>query len=235
MLAVRILVCLVIGYVLGNFSTGYIVSKIYKVDIRNEGSGNVGTTNAFRTMGRKAGIITFIGDFLKVFIPLLVMRYVIYPDLEYLELLMLVLGFGCVLGHNFPFLLGFKGGKGIAVTSGVFLAFDYRILIPGVLIFALICIFTKYVSVASLTISFLFPCWIAVTRYFDLDFFGMAVRNVQNGTLENRFYSAMVFTGLLYFLSAYIRHIPNIKRLKNGNENKIGQNHPAKAAAKDRK
>ncbi len=227
MLAVRILLCIVIGYILGNFSTGYIVSKIYKVDIRNEGSGNVGTTNAFRTMGRKAGIITFIGDFFKVFIPLLLMRYVIYPDLEYLELLMLVLGFGCVLGHNFPFLLGFKGGKGIAVTSGVFLAFDYRILIPGVLIFALICIFTKYVSVASLTISLLFPIWIAVTRYFNISMFGMAVRNVTSGTLETRFYSAMVFTGDLFFLSALLRHMPNIKRLMNGTENKIGQ-HSAK-------
>ncbi|MCR5324720.1 MAG: glycerol-3-phosphate 1-O-acyltransferase PlsY [Lachnospiraceae bacterium] len=220
---VRILVCIVVGYILGNFSTGYIVSKIYKVDIRAHGSGNVGTTNAFRTMGKKAGIITFIGDFLKVFIPLLLMRYVIYPDLEYLELLMLVLGFGCVLGHNFPFLLGFKGGKGIAVTSGVFLAFDYRILIPGVLIFALICIFTKYVSVASLTISLLFPCWIAVTRYFDIRFLASGIRNVSAGTLETRFYAAMVFTGILFFLSALIRHLPNIKRLKAGTENKIGQ------------
>ena len=65
MLAVRIMVCLVVGYILGNFSTGYIVAKIYNVDIRHQGSGNVGTTNAFRTMGRKAGFITFLGDFLK--------------------------------------------------------------------------------------------------------------------------------------------------------------------------
>ena len=205
--------CLVVGYILGNFSTGYIVGKIYKMDIREHGSGNAGTTNAFRTMGKKAGIITFIGDFLKAFIPLLLMRYVIYPEVMYLELLMLTLGFGCVLGHNFPAVLGFKGGKGIAVTSAVFLAFDYPILIPGVLLFAAICYFTKYVSVASLTISLLFPIWIAVRRY----------AYAADGRITEAVYAAMVFTGILFFLSAVIRHWPNIQRLKNGTENKIGQ------------
>ena len=213
MMALRIFGCLIVGYILGNFQTGYIIGKIYKMDIREHGSGNAGTTNAFRTLGKKAGILTFIGDFLKAFIPLILMRYVIYPELMYLELLMLTFGFGCVLGHNFPFVLGFKGGKGIAVTSAVFLAVDYRILIPGVAVFAILCLTTKYVSVASLTISLMFPIWIAVTR----------IGQVTEGKITQPVYTAMVFTAVLYLLSAVVRHWPNIKRLKNGTENKIGQ------------
>lgn len=204
-MALRIIICLVAGYLLGTISTGYIVGKFMQVDIRSHGSGNAGTTNAFRVLGRKAGIITFIGDFLKAFIPLMLIKLVIWPELDYVKLLELVFGFGCVIGHNYPVWLHFKGGKGIAVTGGVFVAFDPWILVPGTILFAGCVLITKYVSVGSLVIALLFPIWIA--------FFNVGAP----------FYAAMVIVAACYTVSAFYRHRANIRRLLNGTENKIGQ------------
>lgn len=204
-MAIRIIACLIAGYLMGTISTGYIVGKLSKVDIRSYGSGNAGTTNAFRVLGRKAGIITFIGDFLKAFIPIILIKFVIWPELPYLELLELLFGLGCVLGHNYPVWLHFKGGKGIAVTGGVFVAYDPLILIPGTILFAACVLLTKYVSVGSLVIALLFPIWIGVRSFGDA------------------YYVAIVAVAVCYTVSAFIRHKANIVRLMNGTENKIGQ------------
>ena len=205
---IRFIICLIVGYALGCFQTGFIVGKANKMDIREHGSGNAGTTNAFRTMGKKAGIITFLGDFLKAFIPIMLIKYVIFPGQEYTELLEMVFGVGCVMGHNFPFYLKFKGGKGVAVTAGVFIGIDPWIAIPGFLIFGLVAFFTKYVSLASLTAVCICPLWVVVTRF---------------GKYETGIYAAMIVVSLLFLVSAIIRHYPNIKRLMNGTENKIGE------------
>jgi len=106
----KILVCLSVGYGFGCFSTGYVVGKANKIDIRKYGSGNAGTTNALRILGWKAGIITFLGDAIKALIPVLLVRYFLQGD-SYGQLLSLYTGLGVVLGHNFPFWLNFKGGK----------------------------------------------------------------------------------------------------------------------------
>jgi len=157
---IRIIICIIAGYLFGTISTGYIVGKIKHMDIRDYGSGNAGTTNAFRTMGKSAGIITFIGDFIKAYVPMILIKYVIWPDVEYVTVLMMVFGIACVLGHNYPVWLGFKGGKGIAVTGGVFVAMDPIILLIGFTIFGILVYITKYVSVGSLAISVLFPIWL---------------------------------------------------------------------------
>lgn len=117
------IILLVIGYFFGCFSTGYIVGKMNGHDIRTEGSGNIGTTNALRTMGAKGGALTFGGDLLKAFIPTLVVRFVMCPrmdmDLEYTYLFTLIVGLGVVIGHNFPFELSFQGRKrNCCVSSG---------------------------------------------------------------------------------------------------------------------
>lgn len=198
----RIIICLLSGYAFGCISTGYVVGKINHVDIRKYGSGNAGTTNALRTLGWKAGAITFLGDFLKAIIPILVFCNIIFKDIEYNQLLALYMGLGIVLGHCYPFWLGFKGGKGIAVTSGVMAAFDPFLIPFFIVIFVGVVILTKYVSVGSMLISILLPVWILI-RY--------------PGELH------MFILGLLYVASAIYMHRANIKRLLNGTENKIGQ------------
>lgn len=204
-MALNIIICLAMGYLFGSFSTAYIIGKVKKLDIRDYGSGNAGTTNAFRTLGKKAGILTFLGDFLKAIIVLMLVKFVIFSDVEYLKLLELVCGFGCVMGHNFPVWLHFHGGKGIAVTGGVFVAVDPLIIPVGVPIFAIIVLTTKYVSLGSLVITLLFPVWIAI-RFSGVPY-----------------YWAVVGVACLYTVSAFFQHRQNIKRLLNGTENKIGQ------------
>ena len=107
------IICLAIGYVFGLFQTGYIYGKLHNVDIRTMGSGNAGTTNALRTMGFKAGAITFIGDAFKCIFAVLTVK-LIFGDsqADILPLLSMYAGTGAVLGHNYPFYLKFKGGKG---------------------------------------------------------------------------------------------------------------------------
>ena len=118
---------LIIGYFIGNIETGYIFGKLNKMDIRNYGSGNAGATNTLRVLGPKAGLIVFLGDFCKSLIPCLVVRYIFRDNVSLSYVYMLYIGLGVVLGHNFPFYLGFKGGKGVASTAGIIMALDYRI------------------------------------------------------------------------------------------------------------
>ncbi|MBO4921786.1 MAG: glycerol-3-phosphate 1-O-acyltransferase PlsY [Lachnospiraceae bacterium] len=203
-MALQIIICLVLGYIVGSFSTGYIMGLMNHVDIREMGSGNAGTTNAFRTLGKKAGIITLIGDLLKAILVVLLIRFVIYKDIDYVKLLELICGFGCVLGHNFPVWLKFHGGKGIAVTAGVFIAIDPWILPVGLPLFAILVLTTKYVSVGSLAVLTLFPIWNAI-RF-----------------TSEPYYAWIVIVSCMYTVMAFIQHRQNIKRLMNGTENKIG-------------
>lgn len=116
-------IALGIGYLFGLFQTGYLYGKSQGIDIRSEGSGNAGTTNSLRVLGIKAGLITFAGDLCKAILAVLLVKVLFrnaYPDA--VKILELYAGFGAVLGHNFPFYLKFKGGKGIACTSGMILA-----------------------------------------------------------------------------------------------------------------
>ena len=121
-----IILSVLAGYLFGCFSTGYIVGKRSGHDIRSEGSGNIGTTNALRTMGAKGGALTFGGDLLKTLIPTLAVRLMICPALGYSReltyMMTLVTGLAVVIGHNFPFYLKFEGGKGIAVSAAVIVA-----------------------------------------------------------------------------------------------------------------
>ena len=215
-LVTKILLCIVGGYLIGTFSTGYIIGRSNHLDIRDYGSGNAGTTNAFRVMGKKAGVITFIGDFLKAFIPLALMKYVLLKGADECSLLMLIFGIMCVIGHNYPVWLKFKGGKGIAATGGVFVAFDPWILIPGTIIFGGVIYLSKYVSLGSICLSFLFPIWVILTK------------------ADDPYYGWLIALTCLFTLSARFRHRSNIVRLINGTENKVGQHvDPGVNAASD--
>ena len=200
---VKILVCLIVGYLFGNLQTAFFIGKAHGIDIRRYGSGNAGTTNAMRTLGRKSGSLVFIGDLLKVLIPGLILRYAIYPNEPYVILLCEILGFGAVIGHCYPFWMQFKGGKGIAVTAGAMVCVDWRLLAFTV-VFALIVYLTKYVSVGSLFVVTLFPTYMAIVY-----------RN-------HELWLWMVLAALLYTISGVYMHRANIARLLNGTENKIG-------------
>ncbi|MBP5160010.1 MAG: glycerol-3-phosphate 1-O-acyltransferase PlsY [Lachnospiraceae bacterium] len=200
---VRVIICLCLGYAFGNIQTGLFVGKAKHVDIRQHGSGNSGTTNAMRTLGLGAGLITFAGDFIKAMIPCLLVRFLIYPGLDITELLVLIAGLGAILGHNYPCWLKFKGGKGIASSCGSIVTFD-----PLVIPFAAVCFFvpvliTRYVSVGSLLLSVCFVAFVSITRQGD------------------PYYMYMVIVTVVMLVLAVIRHRTNISRLIAGNENKI--------------
>lgn len=204
------LVCLIIGYVFGLFQTGYIYGRMNGVDIRSMGSGNAGSTNALRTMGIKAGIITLLGDCFKCVAAVLVVRGIytaVYPDM--IPLLSMYAGFGAVLGHNYPFYLKFKGGKGIAATAGIILSTDLKMTGVCAIVFLVIVIVTRYVSLGSLVVTVLFLVGIIVEG--QLGMYGMT----QKYLLE------MYAVGVLFVASAFFQHRANIKRLHDGTENKI--------------
>ena len=203
-------IALGIGYLFGLFQTGYLYGKSQGIDIRSEGSGNAGTTNSLRVLGIKAGLITFAGDLCKAILAVLLVKVLFrnaYPDA--VKILELYAGFGAVLGHNFPFYLKFKGGKGIAVTAGMILSTDIRIAAVCLIVFIVIVAVTRYVSLGSLVISVLFLVGLVVDGQMGM--FGMA----------QKYLFEMYGIGALFVLSAFIRHRANIGRLRNGTESKI--------------
>ena len=202
----KYLICLVIGYFCGCISSGYIVGKIYHIDIRNQGSGNAGTTNVLRTLGKLPALLTFLGDVLKAVIPVVITRlFIAGPDGWYL--LCLYMGLGVVLGHNYPFYLKFKGGKGIAVTAAVVLSTSHPLMVPaGIIIFVAVVAITRYVSLGSLFVAWYIPVN-SLILYRD------------NKTFVHIMVISLLFTALAYF-----QHRQNIVRLLHGNENKLWGN-----------
>ncbi len=203
------IVFIIVGYVFGCFSTGYFIGKKKGMDIRNTGSGNIGTTNALRSMGAAAGGLTFAGDLVKAFLPTLLVKCVFCPHMGYAAdvtyMLTLFTGFGVVLGHNFPVTLKFKGGKGIAVSAAVIIvSFADPIFIGiGLLIFILAVAISKYVSLGSLIVVWYFPIF-SFMHYRQSSYF-----------LE------IITVSLALTALAYFKHRENIKRLLNGTENKL--------------
>ncbi|MEF9942050.1 MAG: glycerol-3-phosphate 1-O-acyltransferase PlsY [Lachnospiraceae bacterium] len=203
-------ICILIGYVFGLLQTGYLYGKMNHIDIRQHGSGNAGTTNALRTLGWKAGIITFIGDCFKCIVAVVVV-YLIFgkSHTEMMPLLGMYAGIGAVLGHNFPFYLGFKGGKGIAVTAGIMLSTNIWIALIAMGTFLLVVGITRYVSLGSLLMVTLFL--VEVVIYGQLGGF-----HVTQSHLYEMYAIAVVL-----LMSAVFKHKANIKRLLTGTENKL--------------
>ena len=195
-MSVRIAITLIIAYLLGSISTGVLLSRLLKRrDIRNEGSGNAGTTNMLRVHGRWMGLLTLLGDMLKGIIAVLIGMVLVGGARGG------ILGtLGAVLGHNFPCFFGFKGGKGIATSFGCLLiVFPVQTLV-ALAVFIVVFVATHYVSAGSICAAVALPLAILLTVPFD------AV-----------IWPATVFLGAL----AIARHAPNIRRLLSGNENKI--------------
>ena len=201
------LICIAIGYLFGLIQTGYIYGILNHVDIRKHGSGNAGTTNALRTLGWKAGVITFLGDCLKCILAVALVR-LIFAEHGDVSLLAIYAGLGVVLGHNYPFYLNFKGGKGIAATAGLVLSVNPVMFLSIALVFVAIVLITQYVSLGSLIIMVLFV--VEVVLYGQSGGFGL-----ETARLYEFYIVVIVLAGLAFF-----RHRENIVRLIKGTENK---------------
>ena len=214
MLILLRIVCLIIGYGFGLIQAGFLVGRIYNIDIRKEGSGNSGTTNAMRVLGVKAGLITFFIDAVKCVAAILLVR-ALWGGNESFMLLAIYTGFGVTLGHNFPFYMEFKGGKGIAAMSGLVITIGvltnpWFIIVPAFAFFSC-AILTRFVSLGSLQVSVLF--------LFMTLFYG------QMGGFEllpDGHRIELYVVVLLLAVLAWARHWENIKRLLKGEENRFG-------------
>ena len=170
------LVSLIIGYGFGLLQIAQIYSKSKNVNIREKGSGNAGTTNMFRVMGIKAGIITLLGDCAKCVAAVLLTKLIFIVWLKYdidTTALALYAGVGCILGHDFPFYFHFKGGKGMASTAALVCCLgNWQMILIGVAVFFGIVIATKYVSLGSMiTVCTEFVLFILFTLLLFAHFF----------------------------------------------------------------
>ncbi len=209
MISVR-LIALLIGYAAGLFQTGVIYGKIMHRDLRKEGSGNAGMTNTIRVMGFRSGAIVLAGDLFKTVIAMVVVWLLFrHSQPGAVQMLELYAGLGAVLGHNYPFYLKFKGGKGIASTVGIICAYDWRMIPICALCFFAPVIPTGFMSLGSLGMA--------------LAFFVQTVVFGQIGLLR----TAAEFLPETYVIAAIIcglafwRHKANIVRLAHGEENKF--------------
>lgn len=201
--------CIAIGYLFGLFQTSYIIGRLHGIDIREHGSGNAGTTNMMRTMGKKAGLLTLLGDCLKCVLAVAVVWLLFGRRYDYMfPLLKFYTAAGVILGHNYPFYLHFRGGKGIAATAGLGLVFHPLMLLLGLLVFAVTFFTTHYVSLGSLLIY--------VGVVIELPLFG------QMGLwgMEQRYLNELYIVAVLLALLAFWKHRSNIRRLLDGTERK---------------
>lgn len=217
MILARIL-CLAGGYLCGLLQTSYIYGRLNGIDIREYGSGNAGTTNALRVLGKKAGLVVFLGDVFKAVIAVVAVRLImkgIYPNEVYMFIA--YAGFGVVLGHNFPFYLKFKGGKGIAATAGVVLGFlDPVIILTCLVVFTIAVAITRYVSLGSILMVTTFATMYTIFALSGKYSFDLNVAASKECMIES------VIVVIVMALMAIYRHKANIKRLINHEENKLG-------------
>jgi glycerol-3-phosphate acyltransferase PlsY len=193
----------IISYLVGSINCSILISKIFKQDVRDSGSGNAGATNMLRTFGPAAGIITMLGDFLKTLIPLIVTR-IIFRDEVYWQAMVAFSGFCCSMGHAFPIYFGFRGGKAVTVVAMVLFVVDWRCFVVAVSLFVLTIILTKFVSLGSMIGAFSGP----ITMYF-----------ISQDDFSNRWFVVVCLLALA--IMVFLLHWENVKRLIKGEERKF--------------
>ena len=210
-------VAVVIGYLLGNFTTGYFLGKSVNVDIQKEGSGGVGMTNTMRTLGWKAGAITFIVDYLKCVLAMFIVYFLFRNSADYIGMIMIYAGIGTILGHNFPAFLKFKGGKGIACSAGLVSIMFPKIFAISLAVFLTVTLISKYVSLGSILGSITYG--VCVVVFGQLGWLSMPKFPWLTYPSEYliEIYIVMLFATAL----AIFQHRSNIVRLINHNENKL--------------
>ena len=200
-------VAILVGYLLGSIPFGFVVSKCRGIDIRQHGSGNIGATNVFRTLGRNWGVLVFALDVLKGVVAVqFAMKYLAAASFPSMgcqmaaDQLGIMAGLGCFLGHCFPVWLGFKGGKGVAVGAGVLLGLMPMVTVIGLVIWGIVYKTSRYVSLASVIAAISLPVIV--------------------WALERRVGAIFWFT-LAISLLAFWRHRGNIQRLLAGTESRF--------------
>ena len=226
MIAIELILVFVLAYLIGSINMAIIISKVSgKGDIREQGSKNAGTTNVLRVLGKGPAILVLLWDVLKGALAIGIARglaYICFPmeagSLVYSETFTMAYTYGimlatvgAVLGHNFPIYFGFKGGKGVATSLGCILAIEPQIglvcLVAGVSMIALF----NMVSIGSIIAAIIYPiCIIFMGGTFDLNF--------RTNAYIKLIYIIFAF---LMALSVILRHKANIKRIRNGTENKL--------------
>lgn len=191
MINIPVIIALIVAYFLGNISPSIMIGKKYGIDIKSQGSGNAGTTNALRVLGKKAGIITLVVDVLKGVTAVLLGRYVGG------ETIGMACGLLAFCGHVWPALYKFRGGKGVATGFGVIVGINPIMGLLVALVMAVIAAITRRISVASILCSLLFPF---VANLYNPDYL---------------WWSLIMAVIVLY------KHKENINRLMKGEEPKI--------------
>jgi len=198
------------AYLIGSFPSGYLAGRAHGVDLRKEGSGNIGATNALRVLGKKTGYLVFAADIFKGWLAVMV-AFVFGHLFAPAQIIPFgVLGAICgVVGHMYPVWLGFQGGKGIATSGGVMLAlFPIEVFLFGLAAWLLLFFTTRYVSIASLAAAIALPTGSAIM------------------TLFGRCDWLRVFIAALMCILAVWRHKSNIQRLLAGTEKKFEKKRP---------
>jgi glycerol-3-phosphate acyltransferase PlsY len=193
------LISFFIGYFSGAIPFGFIISKLKGIDIRKHGSGNIGFSNVFRTVGKIEGIAVLFLDIAKGFLPvLLLIRYYGYHY-------GIIAGIAAVLGHMFTPVLKFKGGKGVATGLGIFIGLAPLSALFTLIVWLIVVVISRYVSLGSLTAAIALPLFIYFSRFIGRDEYNIFL---------------LIFT-ILVCLLVIIMHRPNIKRLVQGKERKF--------------
>lgn len=209
------------GYLLGSINFAIIVTRFtVQQDIRTVGSGNAGTTNVLRAAGKIPAFITLMGDFLKAIAAVIVGKMILMnfgaPELALSARLTFgayIGAFSCLLGHLFPCYFNFKGGKGVMTTAGMMLMLDWRVFLTELVIFVILLLIFRYVSLSSVTIAVLYPAVTWAFTYFA-DY-----RTAAEYGLDHVIVST-VFSALIGII-VLVMHRENIKRLISGTERKL--------------
>ncbi|MBR5722606.1 MAG: glycerol-3-phosphate acyltransferase [Oscillospiraceae bacterium] len=188
------------GYLLGNLNTAAIIARCKGFDIRKKGSGNAGASNALVTMGKGAAVTSALVDILKAFVPVWLLLHVIPlpPECAHVPVLT---GVAVILGHMYPFWMQFRGGKGFASLLGFSLAVDWRMFLACIALLGILLFTTRYIALATVSCAVLVPVWHLIRTKDWLEFAVLAV------------------LGIIII----VKHIPNIKRIREGTEIPLGK------------
>lgn len=211
---ISVVVILVLSYLVGSIPASVWVGKLaYGIDLRSHGSGNAGATNAFRVLGWKAGLVASLVDLGKGLLAAGVIATIRLDMLpagfgfwEVESVVRLMAGMAAVVGHMYPLWAGFKGGKGVNTTAGVLLALTPGVMLLTLGVFAMVLLSSRYVSLASLTATVVYPSAIAIKKYW------MHAEGLDASVFV---FSLVLATGI------FLAHRSNIQRLLAGNENRI--------------
>lgn len=215
----QLIVIAIVAYLVGSINLSIVLSKLMgKGDIREHGSGNAGTTNTLRTLGKLPAVVVLIFDVLKAVIAIFLGKWLISigqvanSAIPYKDLAIAISSIAVILGHNFPIYYGFKGGKGIATSLGVLLTVEWQLGLVCLIFALILMILTRMVSLGSITAAILYPVLVLV-----------------QGTAFTNKWIYIAFS-LIIALMAIIRHRSNIKRIYNGTENKLWKTKSEKKA-----